>query len=47
MSCTRGEFGDIWVADIDELGKMDASEIHAKRLSAKEVLTPQNGDFSR
>ena len=32
--------GDILVADIEELEKMDASEIHAKRLNAKEVLTP-------
>ena len=29
------------VADIEEL---DASEIHAWRLSAKEVITPQNGE---
>ena len=31
--------GDILVFDIEELEKMDASEIHAKRLNAKEVLT--------
>ena len=30
------------VADIEELGKMDASEIHAGRLNAKVVLTPKN-----
>ena len=36
--------GDILVADIEELEKMDASQIHAKRLNAKEVLTPMNGD---
>ena len=35
--------GDILVADIEELEKMDASEIHAKRLNAKEVLTPMRG----
>ena len=29
------------VADIEELEEMDASELHARRLSAKEVLTPQ------
>ena len=29
--------GDIMVADIEELEKMDASEIHARRLNAKEV----------
>ena len=28
------------VADVDELDKMDASKIHARRLNAKEVLTP-------
>ena len=37
---------DILVADIEDLDEMDASEIHAKRLNAKKVLTPQrNGDF--
>ena len=36
--------GDILVADIEELEKMDASEIHAGRLNAKEVLTPKNGE---
>ena len=35
---------DISVADIEELEQMDASEIHAKRLNAKEVLTPMNGE---
>ena len=30
--------GDILVADIEELGKVDASEIHARRLNAKEVV---------
>ena len=33
--------GDIMVADIEELEEMDASELHARRLNAKEVLTPQ------
>ena len=38
--------GDILVADIEDLEEMDASEVHARRLNAKEVLTPQrNGDF--
>ena len=32
------------IADIAELEKMDASEIHARRLNAKEVLTPMKGD---
>ena len=30
----------------EELEKMDASEIHAKRLNAKEVLTPMNWEKS-
>ena len=34
--------GDIMVAE--ELEKMDASQIHAWRLNAKEVLTSQNGE---
>ena len=34
------------VADIEELEEMDASEVHARRLNAKEVLTPQrSGNF--
>ena len=36
--------GDILVSDIEELEMMDASEIHARRLNAKEVLTPMKGD---
>ena len=36
--------GDIVIADIEELKEMDASEIHARRLNAKEVLTPMKGD---
>ena len=36
--------GDIIVADIEELEDMDASEIHGKRLNAKEVLTPMRGE---
>ena len=31
----------ILVADIEELEKMDASEIHPRRINAKELLTPQ------
>ena len=43
---TRGEIwkGDILIEDIEELEKMDASEIHAGRLNAKEVLTPMSGE---
>ena len=38
--------GDIMVADIEELEEMDGSELHARRLNAKEVLTPQrSGNF--
>ena len=36
--------GDMLVADTQELEKMDASEIHTKRLNAKEVSTPMNGN---
>ena len=38
--------GDIMVADVKELETMDASEIYAKRLNAKEVIFPkENGKF--
>ena len=36
--------GDILVADIEDLEQMDASEIYAKRLKAKEVLSPMSGE---
>ena len=36
--------GDILVADIEESEQMDTSEIHARRLNAKEVLTPMKGE---
>ena len=39
---TWGE-SDTLVADIEELEEMDASELHARRLNAKEVLTPMDG----
>ena len=32
------------VADFEKLEEMDASDFHAKRLNAKEVLTPMNGE---
>ena len=35
-----------WSKDIAELEEMDASELHARRLNAKEVLTPMNGENS-
>ena len=36
--------GDVLIADLEELETMDASEIHAWRLNAKEVLTPTSGE---
>ena len=30
--------GDVLIADLEELETMDASEIHSKRLNAKEVI---------
>ena len=40
--------GGIWntlVADIEELETMDASEIYSKRLDAKEMTFPRQGEF--
>ena len=38
--------GDMMVADSEEMETMDASEIYAKRLNAKEVIFPkENGKF--
>ena len=36
--------GDTMVADFEELEEMDASELHARRLEAKEVVTSMRGD---
>ena len=36
--------GDILKADIEELEKLGASEIHPRRLNAKEVLTHKHGE---
>ena len=36
--------GNIMVADIEDLEEMDASELHARRFNAKEVLTPQRSE---
>ena len=36
--------GDIVVADIEEMEVMEASELHARRLNAKDVLTPMSGE---
>ena len=35
--------GDFCVAAVEELKNLDASEIHARRLNAKEVLMQRNG----
>ena len=35
------------VADVGDLRNLDASEIYVRRLSAKEVLTPKNGEKLR
>ena len=37
--------GDVLVADLEELETMDASEIYSKRLKAKEVIFPKEGEF--
>ena len=38
--------GDVMVADVEELELVEASELYARRLNAKEVLTPQrSGNF--
>ena len=36
--------GGLTIADVEELAQMDASELHARRLNAKEVLSPMKGD---
>ena len=45
--CTRGGIwkGDVLIADLEELETMDASEIYSKRLNAKEVIFPKEGDL--
>ena len=37
--------GDGLIADLEELETMDASEIYSKRLNAKEVIFPKQGEF--
>ena len=37
--------GDVLIADLEELEMMDASEIYSKRLNAKEVIFPNQGEF--
>ena len=45
--CTREGIwkGDVLIADLEELETMDASEIYSKRLNAKEVIFPRQGEF--
>ena len=46
VSCVEGIWkGDKMVADIEVLEEMDASELPARRLNAKEVLTPMKGEI--
>ena len=37
--------GDVLIADLEELETMDASKIYSKRLNAKEVIFPKQGEF--
>ena len=37
--------GDVLIAILEELETMDASEIYSKRLNAKEVIFPKQGEF--
>ena len=39
-------WGDVLVADLEELETMDASEIYSKRLNAKEVIFPHKVENS-
>ena len=38
--------GDVLIADLEESETMDASEIYSKRLNAKEVIFPKEGEFT-
>ena len=42
--CTRKGFGSV-TYDLEELETMDASEIYSKRLNAKEVIFPKQGEI--
>ena len=37
--------GDVLITDLEELETMDASEIYSKKLDAKEVIFPKQGEF--
>ena len=45
--CTRWEFGRVtyWLQTLRSLETIDASEIDSKRLNAKEVIFPKQGEF--
>ena len=47
LRSVRREFwkGYVLIADLEELETMDASEIYSKRLNAKEVICPKQGEF--
>ena len=36
--------GDMLVADVEELENVDTSDLHARRLNAKEIVTPKHGE---
>ena len=38
--------GDVLIADLEELETMDTSEIYSKRLDAKEVIFPKQGELT-
>ena len=46
MLCMRGALGkrQIFVADVEQLENLDASQNHARRLKANEVLLPRHGE---
>ena len=44
MYCTQNLERSVSVADIEELEILYASEIHARRLNAEEVITPQSSE---
>ena len=41
----KSGLGMSWFADAGKLEKLDASEIHARRLNAKEVLMQEGDEF--
>ena len=38
--------GHVLIADLEELETMDASEIYSKRLNAKDVIFPKQGEYN-